>query len=321
MMKPSLLLFLSFAFLVICGACTNNQSSNTLVPLTSKIQAVPPTTTAISIKNYKPQPGNTFLNIFVSNFSVVLQGGQLNYSTARDGFIDSAKQDPRIKNVFNFSLNLPESAVTGFQDSVLYLAGIDSKQQANMKCLPNQMGVTANDAFVYNDTRVSGGTQVLLGFRDCDKAFLNLNPKLFDSNNNGIPDYLEYRCGMNPSNKIQSSLSPAADGLTNLEKCKRNIPLNESSTSAANQLYAYQYSNTSNTDGSQTFTVNNIPVLNSAQDNFIAVYFVEINNTTQVETLSSAFAILTSNYVGKTLVVPYWGNSGTQLTNQQIPVP
>ena len=321
MMKPSLHLFFSIAALLIFGACTSNQNSNTLVPLSAKIQAVPPATTAISIKNYKPQPGNTFLNFFVSNFSVSVQGGQLLYSTARDGFSDLKKADSRISSSFNFAVNLPESAVPGFQDYVLFLSGINSKQQANMKCLPNLMGVTANDAFVYNDTRVSGGTQVLLGFRDCDKAFLNLNPKLFDSNNNGIPDYLEFRCGMNPSNKIQSSLSPAADGLTNLEKCKRNIPLNESSTSAANQLYAYQYSNTSNTDGSQTFNVNNIPVLNSAQDNFIAVYFVEINNTTQVETLSSAFAILTSNYVGKTLVVPYWGNSGTHLTNQQIPVP
>jgi hypothetical protein len=292
--------------------------TNTLVPLNNSVQAAPPTLVSVKITNYQPQPGNTYQNIFVSNFSVSLSNGSLQYSTARDGLNDVTKM--AAAQNFGFTVGNPESVVPGFQDLILYQTGITSAQQVSLQCQPSLTGVTTQDAFIYNDSRLSGAS-VTLGLRDCDKAYLNLNPKTFDFNGNGIPDYLELRCGMNPSNKIQSSLSTTSDNMTNMEKCRRGIPIAESSTTDANQLYAYVYTNTTNSDNSLNFSVTNIPVLNNAQDNFIAIYIVEVNNATKALTLSSAFAILTNGYVNKTLVVPYWGTSPTTLTNQQIPVP
>ena len=303
------------AALILQGCPSKN---NTLVPLNNSVQAAPPTLVSVKITNYKPQPGNTYQNIFVSNFSVTLSNGVLQYSTARDGMSDVAKL--AAAQNFGFTVGNPESVVPGFQDLILYQTGITTAQQVSLQCQPSQVSVTAQDAFIYNDSRLSGAS-VTLGMRDCDKTYLNLNAKTFDFNGNGIPDYLELRCGMNPSNKIQSSLSTTSDSMSNLEKCRRGIPLAESSTTDANQLYAYVYNNSTNTDNSLNFSVTNIPVLNNAQDNFIAIYIVEVNNSTKALTLSSAFAILTSGYAGKTLVVPYWGTSPTTLTNQQIPVP
>ena len=306
------LLFLS----LVISACTNKQ--NTLVPLDVNAQGVAPVTTSILIQNYKPQVGNTLKNIFVSNFSVIAKNGQLQYSTARDGLPDPTKLT--LNSTYGFNTNSPESAVTGFPDLLVFKSGLTISKQNSLNCAPSQMGSSTGDWFQYSDYR-QGGALTTIGLRDCDKLYIGLKPTSFDSNNNGIPDYLEMRCGMNPLSPIQSTLSAAGDGVSNLQKCRLNIPIDESASTSANQLYAYVYTNTNNPDGTTNISVTNIPVLNQAQDNMIAIFVVETNTTTKVSSLYTAFAILTSKYAGGLLKFPYWATGSANFLNQQISVP
>ncbi len=299
------------------AGCTANKAS-TLVRLQAASIAVAPQTMTIIIPNYKPQSGNTYQNLFVSNFSVTAEKGSLTYSSARDGLSDTLKQS--LTSTYGFNSSSPESTVAGFQDLMLYRAGLDLPQQVSLNCASSQLGSGSNDILSYPDIR-NGNVVTTLGLRDCDKAYMGLKAATFDFNNNGIPDYLEVRCGLNPANKIQSSLSSASDGMTNLEKCRRHIPIAESATTDANKLYAYNYNITSNNDGTKSFNVSNIPIMNNGLDNFIAIYVVETNSATKFSSVYTAFAILNGNYAGKTLKFNYWATTSSLFTNQQIVVP
>lgn len=307
------------ALTLILSLCACKNRSESLTSLDANSLAAPPQTINIRIKGYKPQAGNTYQNIFVSNFSVVAGAGQLQWSTPRDGMPDSLKLST--VDTYGFSIDSPESVVTGFQDLLIYTAGIDLSQQSLLYCANNNMGSIANDIFTYNDPRYTGSPLTTLGLRDCDKLYMGLNTQTFDSNNNGIPDYLEMRCGMNPLSKSEAFVSNSGDGVANIDKCKMNIPISENANSEANQLFAYQYKNIVNADGSMDFVVNNIPVLNAGQDNFIVFYVVEKNLNTNTSSLYTAFAVMKAGYVGQVLQFDYWATDSSKFTNQQILVP
>ncbi len=314
--RTRLLSSLALAFgAVSATGCTGKMAP--LVDLKESSLALPAPTVSVVIKNYSPQSGQTYQNLFASNFSVTVNNGKLEYSSARDGLSDTLKSS--LQSKFGFTVDSPESAIPGFQDLVLFRSGVDTTQRLQLRCAATQMGSASGDLFTYQDSRTSA--PAALGLRDCDKSYMGLKPGLFDNNGNGIPDYLELRCGMNPANKIQGSISTAADGMTNLEKCRRHIPISESATTQPNQLFAYQYSTSANPDGTMNLKVSNIPVLNDGQDNFIAFYVVEANATTKISKLYTAFMILKSGMGGQTLEAPYWATSPIKFTNQQIILP
>jgi len=315
-MIKTTLRFASLAAVFVLVACT--QPTRTLVPLGPSVLTSPPQTVALQIQNYKPQTGNTFQNVFVSNFSVVAKGGNISYSTARDGLTDVIKQQQAIN--YGFNVSSPESVISGFSDLVLFISGVTAALQTNVVCPSGLMADTANDGFSFNDNRI-GGLLTFLGLRDCDKTYLGINLKTYDSNNNGIPDYLELRCGMNPLSPSQAFISSAGDGIKNIDKCRMNLPIVENGNSPSSQLLAYQYSNTINSNGSLNLNIKNIPILNGGQDNFIAVYITELNSTTSVPSLYSAFLILPNGKAGTLLQFNYWTTSAANALNQQIIVP
>ena len=259
-----------------------------------------------------------FQNIFVSNFSIKVSNGQLLPSTARDGFADSMKSS--LGSTFGFSLLSPESAVPGFADLVLYNLGIQTSQQSLLHCSSSQSLSTANDMLVYNDARQAGSPATYLGLRDCEKIYLGLKPSLFDNAANGIPDYLKIRCGINTLNKNAAYLSTASDGVTDIEKCKRNIPIDENFYTQPNQLFAYNYSSQLNTDGSIDITISNIPILDGGLNNFIAFYVTESSQSGTGTSLYTAFSVLKAGYASKTIQAPYWATSAGQYFNQEIVV-
>jgi len=309
----------SVSIILSLALCSCAQNQENLTGLNVSSLAAPPTITNVKIQNYKPQTGNVFQNIFVSNFSVKASHGQLQWSTARDGLPDTIKTSSVY--TYGFSINSPESVVTGFADLVLYNAGINLTQQNLMYCAANQMGSTSNDIISYNDSRSPGSPLSTLGLRDCEKSYIGLNPNTFDFNKNGIPDYLEIRCGLNPLNSNEAFVSTAGDGVANIDKCKMNIPIDESASTSANQQFAYHYVHATQPDGSMTFNVTNIPILNDGQDNFLVFYITETNLTTNATSLYTAYAILKSGYSGRTLQFDYWAKTPATFTNQQILVP
>lgn len=305
---------LALAFLTACSQPKEDLKSLALASYASK-----PDIVSIRIKNYRPRAGKTLQNLFVSNFSVVARHGTLDYSTARDGLGDSLKLS--LRSSYGFNIASPESVVTGFSDFMLFQAGITVDQQPLMFCAQNLMSAAANDALIYNDDR-AGGDVTYIGMRDCQKIYMGLDPNTFDSNKDGIPDYLNLRCGMNPLNKAMAFLSTAGDGMSNIDKCKRHIPIDEDYRTDANQVFAYTYKTDTKVDGTSEFTIGNIPVLNGGIDNFIAIYITETDNSTKTESLYSAFMILKKDYVGQEIQVNYWASdSPSSQLNQKLVLP
>jgi hypothetical protein len=308
---------------VFATACTQ-KSSNTLTALEQQQVAPPPQTVTVQLSGYKPATGRSFQNIFVNNFSVKAMQGQLFYSTARDGMPDSLKQ-AHVAD-YNFSTTGPESAIPYFSDLMLYLAGITTTSQSLLYCpqasgsTPSQTLNSSNDGFTFNDTRISTSNPpaTFLGLRDCDKLYIGLkNVASFDNDGDGIPDYLELRSGLNPRNPNDSKLSITGDGVSNLEKVKRGIPVDENADSQPNKLFASQYNNTVQADGTTTFKVSNLAVMNGGQDNFISIQLTELNNVTQVPYLYTAFYILPANSVGLIYKFLFWGTANGN-NNQNV---
>ena len=113
----------------------------------------------------------------------------------------------------------------------------------------------------------------------------------------------------------------AGDGVEDIDKCKRHIPIDENYYTQPNQLFAYQYNTVVNPDNSMDFTVSNIPILNGGTENFFAFYVTEINPSTNEESVYTAYAVLKSGYASKTLQFAYWATSAPNFYNQEIVVP
>lgn len=289
-----------------------------LKPLDTNSLAIPPQTMSVIIKGYRPQAGKVFQNLFVSNFSVKVAQGALSLSTSRDGMSDTFKTS--LTSDYGFNINSPESVVPGFADLLLFNIGVTTPAQSLMYCGSNQMLSSSNDVLIYNDSRL-GGTQEFLGLRDCEKVYMGLNPNLFNFAGDGIPDYLKLRCGLNPLNKNDAYLSTAGDGIANIDKCKRNIPIDENGYTEANQLFAYQYNIQANPDGTTDFVVNNIPILNGGDQNFLAFYVTETDLSNKPAAIYTAFSVIKNGYANKTLQFDYWAKDPSNSTNQEILAP
>ena len=298
---------------VISGGCTHKPE---LTQLALGQLAGPPDTMAISILNYLPQTGKNFKDLFVSNFSVKASKGALSLSTARDGLPDDLKQAHA--GDYGMTINSPYSINSGFSDLLLFLMGVSSAQQSFLNCGDTLKLSTSNDAIIYNDKRLVGSPQVVLGLRDCEKLYLGLNAGTFDNSGNGIPDYLKLRCGLNPKSKHDANLSISGDGVSNYDKCKQHIPVDENANSQPNHLFAYKYQYELHPDGTQNLNVSNIPILNGGQDNLLAFYVLETDAASKNTSLYTAYAVLKAGSTGKTLKFNYWATDPAKYFNQEI---
>lgn len=312
-MKTFMKLTAVSAFLAAFSACT---AQKTLTTLQLGQQTPPPQITAIQMTGYMAPTGRVLKDFFVMNFSVKAQKGVLQAVSARDGLPDTLKEAHSAD--YGFSIIGPNSANQYFSDLVLYLAGILIPQQSLLFCSTSLAQSTSNDALVYTDNRTTPPTQQFLGLRDCEKAYIGLNPSSFDFDGDGVPDYLELRCGMNPKAAGDAGLSITGDGVSNLEKCKRGIPVDESANSPSNQLFALQYASAIQADGTTTFNVTNIPILNDGLNNFLAFYLTEQDTTTLQTYLYTAYSILPSGSNKKTNKFPFWATDPTKDFNQEI---
>jgi hypothetical protein len=303
---------------LLAAAAAATTLSCTIQPQLSRLEksrvAPPPEIVNLEISNYQPATGRSFRELFAHNFSVKVNEGDLEYSAARDGLSDAEKLE--LGAAYGFSVGYVDSDGNLFSDLVMYLAGVQRAQQTALFCATNLRASTTTDGFFYTDTRIGG--PAFLGLRDCEKAYLALDPKKFDNDSDGIPDYLELRCGLNPKNPNDVYLIPTGDGVTNLEKCKRQIPLNEDARSQPNQVFAHRYRTEVDAAGRHKFFVENIPVLQSGRDNFLALFLTEYDAGTGATELYSAFLRITPGASGRTLKFDFWGTSSAVARETEI---
>lgn len=305
------------AFLALAAVSSACQTPNNLTPLDATPIATPPQTITFKIKAYTPKPGHIFKQFFIQNTSIKAKNGILQPVTSRDALPDVVKSQHN--SDYNFTLGGPNSANPYFGDLFLYLVGIQYPQQPLLYCASNLMNSTTNDAIIFTDHR--DGMLKFLGLRDCEKSYLGLDFNKFDYDGDGIPDYLELRCGLNPKNANDAALAITGDGVNNLEKCKRNIPIDENADSQPNKLFAYNYDQKLQADGSTIFTISNIPIINGGLDNFFTFYLTELNSVSLQTTIYTAFSNLGANSQDRTFQIDFWGVDPAHATNQELIFP
>ena len=310
------------------GQCLGCASSvDPLQALSQEVHAPPPDTVTLNLTHYQPQAGQAFTYLFVNNYSVKASMGQITYSDSRDSLSDALKSS--LGSQYGFIVGQVRSN-TAFMDLTLWLSGITLDQQASLPRSGVGVSCTGKDAITYTDQRQTTSPQVLLGLSDEEKQFLDLNYESFDTDGDGIPDSLEVRCGLNPLSNQDAPLDLASDGYSSLQKCQMGIPIDESY--ATNQQLAYVYTTTAVPGAGRTLSVSNIPVLYTGRENFIAMFIVETQLTTQTNSASgapttilyTAFAILSAGQAGQVLEAPYWNLSGSTPNDQGVvftPVP
>ncbi|MBS1960072.1 MAG: hypothetical protein JST80_11400 [Bdellovibrionales bacterium] len=296
------------------------QTQKTLVDLEKGEKPIAPPVITLKMSKYTPTTGRTFKDIFVVNFSSKCTRGKCEESYSRDGMTDTLKANTAAQ--YGFANTGPYTVNNNFSDLMLYLSGIVYSQQNLLYCALSQTESTSNDIIKYMDDRNATPVVQYLGLRDCERSYLGLNPNLFDFDKDGIPDYLELRCGLNPKNPNDAALSLTGESISSLEKCKRHIAIDEAANSPANQLFAYQYKLEIEKDGTRTFTVSNIPVLENNKQNLIAIYMVEIDPNTSKTYLSTAWSLITPTPTRERVYrFNYWVMSSATTFNQEISFP
>lgn len=264
-------------------------------------KAPPPDTITVEVKNYCPAQGRSFRNLFVSNFSTRVYQGELLLDTDRDGVPDRTEE--KFASTLGLSKNAYDTNNNGYSDLTRYLAGLDLLQQSFLRC--DDVGDDDGDGIFYDDPQ-TGQTGRFVGLNNCEEKRLSkTNSADFDSDKDGIPDYLELRCNLNPKDPVDAQIITSNDGISNLEKCKRNIPIDESYDNPAIPLHEYRYSQQFNSNSNCfDFKITNIPVLNKGDGNFIALYLTEQSGSLQ-NYLYTAFHVLQGNVVGSTVMIQF----------------
>ena len=222
---------------------------------------IPPKTVTLKVNNYCPQNGAQFEEIFAYNASTNLEKAQFIPDFDRDGLSDKDELDVQLKQKYNIHVSSKDTNGDYYSDLINIRLGFDKD---------NQFRFSVCDAG-YNDTDLDGLT-------DCEEAALKIDRLDPDSDQDGIPDGLEGRNHLNPSDNVDSRSDLDQDGLTNLEEVKANSPLKNTNNKYINQISLKYYSEnylTDTGDPCYNLEVSNIPILNVTNGNYVRIYLLE----------------------------------------------
>ena len=269
---------------------------------------LPPKAVTVSVKGYCPNSGSRFKEVFASNHSAVLIEDTFRPDWDRDGLADETERDDQIKVDYEVSLSLPDTNGDFYSDLINIRLGYDRDNQ--FRLAPCDTG--------YNDFDLDGLT-------DCEEEALQTDPLNPDSDRDGIPDGVEVRFLMNPSDGIDAQLDPDQDGRTNLEEIKENTPLKESSKSYTSKLsLKYGLETYPQVDGSECYDVlvDNIPIMNVTNGNFIRINLTETKlavsgtETVEILELQQVNLVIDRNVVDKSMIEIEKDNT----TNRQLEI-
>ena len=256
---PSFLIAYYFLFgLTWLGGC---QQEKELRPLEEKALTVKPKTVTMKFTKYCPATDRKRSDFFLINLTTVIENKRINIDLDSDGIPNYRDND----TVLNIGINKEDSNEDGYGDLLVYYSGLGQDQQNHL----------LNCADPSRDSDYDG-------LNDCEEKVLGSDPNNFDSDGDGVIDYLEVRNGLEPSTSDgqDAILDSDVDGLTNIEEIKANTPLYETNDHSISGL-AVKYDNGRRLDITTAecydYIISNIPIADSSSGNLIRVYFIERN--------------------------------------------
>jgi len=261
-------------------------SDYTLAPLEHFQEVEPRKTVSLRINNYCPLVGNRFVEFFATPFSYAILDKKIAVDYDRDGI-------PNVRDISD-SLNLHprrrDTNLDGYHDLLMLLSGIHVTSQANIKpCLQ-----------IHEDTDNDGLT-------DCEEDFLGTDKESYDTDGDTIPDYLELRVGLNPTNSIDARQDSDIDGVLNLEEVKEHTPVLEMNDKIV-EGYALIYKTIPAQNGTSCgdFLVENIALVSVSNGNLVQLYFIEESpNEASRQFISKNIVISKDQKSGETLEYEY----------------
>ncbi len=211
----------------------------------------------VRITDYCPEDNKEYVDFYAVNRSARIRDGELRIDFDREGLVNIYDNDEEL-NINPFKA---DSNGDGYGDFLIHLSGINRENQTHLKICEDPT----------QDTDLDGLT-------DCEENnLLHTHPQYFDTDHDGIPDELEVRNNMNPSDPNDAFQDIDGDMLSNSDEIKLNTPIDVSNTRSINSL-AYRYDiQTEIREGRSCYdmTVFNIPLVKVSNGNLIRIYLIE----------------------------------------------
>jgi hypothetical protein len=241
---------------------------------------------SVKVKEYCPTAGAQYKDFYGIQMTYEWDHAQLQQDFDKDGIPNLLE----MKSELELSYKDRDSAKTGLGDLVIFLSGIAPDSQKNIRSCSSGTQATSTD-----------------GLSDCQKLFLGLDPKKWDNDGDSIPDYLEVRYGLNPTDPYDGTLDSDGDGRDNFTEIKLNLPLNETNTTDIED-FAFKYTNDTQTISGQEctdFTVSNITIVEVSSGNLLRLYLVEGSRSGTKTLRTHEVVVPRSVENGEVIEIPY----------------
>jgi hypothetical protein len=220
--------------------------------------AIPPETKTINLKitNYCPEELHQLKDVFFINESQKVEKGEMVMDLDRDGLSNAVDNSPYL----NLDYRLGDSNNDGYSDLLMFVVGITSADQQNIRLCLNPTDDFDED-----------------GLNDCEEHLLHTNEQDFDTDGDGLPDIMEIKYGMNPLDVNDAQQDADNDGYTNYREIQRNSPVFESSTEVTEKFATSTEIVSYNTTETPCHTVfaKDIPIVNVSNGNLIRFSLIE----------------------------------------------
>jgi len=258
-----LLLLINLMMIMSC-----QEQKSPLLPLVQEGLKANQKTVTLKMNNYCLNASMEASGFFAINMSMKVEDGGAYIDFDRDGIPNYRDEGIAL----NIALDDGDSNDDGYSDLMIFLAGISAPEQVHLqsKC---------EDHTADSDHD---------GLTDCEETLLKTSLVNFDTDGDGIPDYLEVRFGLDPLDAIDASLDTDGDGVNNFNEVKANTPVDESNHNGIIKALEMKYDTFQTTTLPQvcySYQISNVSIVASSNANMIRLYFIEkqktnLNNTT-----------------------------------------
>ena len=240
--------------LISCLGCSQAR----LFPITPLPE---PKTVNLSLQNFCPTDGYQLATTFAHNASSLMGAESWLSDWDRDGLSDEYERSVVTLASFGVFWRLADNNDDGFDDLWMVRNNITLGQNVtNQICDTNGRQDTDLD-----------------GLNACTERLMRTASDRFDSDGDLIPDGIEFRFGLNPSDRLDAELDPDDDGLINLREIQANTPIGITNSAIATHLSLKYKTISSLVDNRlcHNVRVENIPVIEAENGNLIQLFVVE----------------------------------------------